>query len=502
MHEESKSKNKTIGGSFLYSFFVTVISGLVIVAYPLTIGLAFGPETMGDFSVLFYWSTFLSIPIANGIAPAIARYIAANKKTDSVVYQTIGLKLTLFYILIISIIFPILSFTVFNLEVVEFLIVLPLIFLTITHYLIRYIMQGQEKFKGLLKLELIAFSVFLPFMVLFSILPNVLQWTNLSAFYFLLIPIIIFHLTIDLIFIIPKLKKVDFKSFFKFPEITKKILLYSLFIGLGSIFGLGTSQMQIIISDLYVDAFEVGVLSFWTSAVVPINIISVALGAILLPRITNLRKVDHNLTQRLVNSINWSFSLLIVPIAGLIFLLFSGYPNFLNVITFNKYDMEYYWPIVILLIYRAVNYLLSSPTTAYFSSFEKKVMINPIASFIFSLSAVLTWIFLVPILEPIDRIFGFAIGIAIGGLLSHIIVQTVALIITKGKIGFHFLFGIFFFGLNVLGIFLLDKWNYVWVFVPWSIVSAPIIAYGIYLLIKTLTNEGFSQSVDEILVES
>ncbi len=496
MHEESKTN--TIGGSFLYSFLVTVISGLVIVVYPLSIGLAFGPETMGNFSVLFYWSTFLSIPIANGIAPAIARYIAASKKTDFEVYQSIGSKLTLFYILIISIIFPILSFTVFNLEVVEFFIVLPLIFLTITHYLIRYIMQGQEKFKGLLKLELIAFGVFLPFMVLFSILPNVLMWENLSTYYFLLIPIIVFHLTIDLIFIIPKLKEIDFKSLIRFPEITKKILLYSLFIGLGSIFGLGTSQIQIIISELHLDQFEVGVLSFWTSAVVPINIIAVAMGAILLPRITNLRKIDSNLTQKLVNSINWSFSLLIVPIAGLVFLLIGAFPNLLNVITLNKYDMEYYWPIVILLIYHSINYLLSSPTIAYFSTFEKKVMISPIASFIFSLSAILTWTFLVPIVG----IYGFTIGIAIGGLLSHITVQATAIIVTKGKIGFHSFFGIFIFGLSALGIYLLGIWNNIWVFVPWAILSAPLIAYGLYKLAKVLTNKDFSQSIDETLLKS
>ena len=167
--QEVTTNNNNIGGSFLYSFFITIISGVVTVAYPLTIGLLFGAETMGDFSVLFYWSTFLSMPIVNGIAPAVARYIAANKKTDYTIYQTIGSKISILYILIISIIFPLLSFLVFNLSVTEFFIVLPLIFLTVAHFLIRYIMQGQEKFKQLLKLELIGFFVFLPSSIIIKI---------------------------------------------------------------------------------------------------------------------------------------------------------------------------------------------------------------------------------------------------------------------------------------------------------------------------------------------
>ena len=495
MQEESSNNN--IGGSFLYSFFVTVISGVVTVAYPLAIGLLFGAETMGDFSVLFYWSTFLSIPIANGIAPAIARFIAANKKTDHVQYQTIGTKMSLLYVLIISIVFPLLSFLVFDLTVVEFFLVLPLIILTITHFLIRYTLQGQEKFKDLLKLEIIAFSVFLPFMVVFSILPHVLNWSGLSAFYFLLIPIIAYHLTIDLIYFIPRIKKVYFKEFFKFPEITKKILLYALFIGIGSLFSLGTSQIQVVISDLYVSEFEVGVLSFWNSAVTPINIITVALGGILLPRVTNLRKIDRQLSQKLVNSFNWSFSMIIIPIIGLVFLLFSKYPVFLDIITFNKYNMVYYWIIVILLVFRAVIYLINSPTIAFYASFEKKVMISPIASFVFSLTAVLAWIFLVPLID----VFGFAVGIALGGVLSFITVQVFALINTKGKIGYHFIFGILFFGLNALGIYLLEVINYIWILVVWSIISIPIIVYGVLILVRILSNKGYSQIVDDVLIE-
>jgi hypothetical protein len=160
--------------------------------------------------------------------------------------------------------------------------------------------------------------------------------------------------------------------------------------------------------------------------------------------------------------------------------------------------MDYYWPIVILLVFRAVIYLINSPTIAFFSSFEKKVLANPIASFVFSLSAILSWIFLVPLLN----VFGFAIGIAIGGVLAFITVQVFALVNTKGKIGFHFLFGILLFGLNGLGIYLIGKINFIWIIVIWSVISIPFIAYGFLMLARILKNKGYSQTVDEVLIEN
>ena len=124
-----------------------MISGIVIILYPLSIGLIFGPEIMGNFSVLFSWSTLLSIPITNGISPAVTRYIAANRKEDYKIFESIGSKLSIFYVIIASVIFSVLSFTIFDFFVVELFIVLALIYSTVIHYLIKSVLQGLEKFK-------------------------------------------------------------------------------------------------------------------------------------------------------------------------------------------------------------------------------------------------------------------------------------------------------------------------------------------------------------------
>ena len=494
---QSISNSKSIGNNFIYSLLVTTIAGLVNVIYPISIGLAFGPELMGNFYVLFNWITFLSIPIVNGIAPAIARFISANKKEESGEYKYIGIRVTIFYAFIVSILFPIFSFTIFNISIADFFVALITIFLFMIHYLIRYILQGQERFKQLFVMEIISFGVFIPMVLLFSILPYILQWTNLSQYFFLFFPIIVFHLTIDIIYLFPRIIRNKFNNIFNFPPVTKNILFYAFLIGLGSLLGLGTNQIQIIISDLYVNEFEVGVLSFWNSAVMPINLLSVSLGALLVPRITNLRKEDNSLAIDLVNKFNWSLSLFLIPLTGIIFLIIGSFPNILEVLTLNKYQMEIYWPIVILLGFQVINSLLANPSISFFASSEKNVRFNPIVSLIYSISVIISWIILVPIF----KVIGFAIGLAIGGGISNIAVQIIAIFITKKKMGFHFIINIILFSIIGLFIYLLDVWNVVGILITCSIISLPVIIYGFYLIIKTVKNSKFSQQINTNLEE-
>ncbi|MHA1442396.1 MAG: hypothetical protein ACTSPK_11115 [Candidatus Heimdallarchaeota archaeon] len=480
--------NKKIPFNLLFSFLIILIIGLVNFAYPIFIGLIYDAETMGGFSVLMNWAGFLSIPIANGIAPAVSRYIAANKKDEVPKFNKLGAKLSLFYLAFALVIYPIISLTLFSFTVLDMFIVIML-FLTFTfHYLFRYSLQGQEKFKHLFKIEIISFCIFIPFMVIFSLLPYLLHWENLTGNIFLFLPVIVYHLAFDVIYVIIDRKNIQIKKLFSFPDVTKKILLYALLVGAGTLFSLGVSQIQIIISDKFVSDFDVGVLGFWDSAIKPIALISVALGAMTIPRITNLRFSKERYDEPFVNSLNFVLTLILYPLFGLIFILMGSYPQVLDILTNNNYNMSLNWLIPILLAFQILNNLLATPTISYYSSSEKKVIYNPIVSFIYSIIVIISWVILVPKFG----IFGFAGGIAIGSFFFSVILQVIALVVTKRKIGMHVFVLLGLYLVSAGAIVLLDYWSHILIISLWSAISVPLIGLGIYLVVKLLKRNEYN----------
>ena len=493
---------KSIGSNFIFSLFITVIIGLVNIVYPLVIGLVYGPETMGNFSVLFYWSTLLNIPISNGIAPAITRYIAASSTNNKETVENIGIKLSIYYIAGIILIYPIIGIFAFKLNVFEVLIVVGITIGLVVHYFYRNTLQGLEKFKTLLKMETISFLIFIPGMLCLGILPKVFEWTFLlDNYYFLFLPMLIFHIAFTIYILVIKRKKINFKSFFKLPNLTNKILLYALFVGLGGLFAFGMSKIQVIISDLFLDDFELGVLSFWDSAIAAITLLTVALGGLLLPRITNLQKFHKKqefLAEEFVNRILWYLTFIISSIAGLVFLLFGSFPKILDVLTLNKYNMETYWLVVILLCFKEINFLILTPAISYILSSDKFVKFNPISSFIYSITVIVTWILMVPKVG----IFGFPAGIAIGSLIHSLVILIFILIVSKKRIGLHIIPLLTIYALNLVSIILLSFINYIILLIIWGIITLVSIAFGLYKLIKLLKDSRFSQTLDYDLVES
>ena len=488
-----KQIRKNIGSNFLFSFIVILIIGLVNIGYPLLIGLLYSAETMGNFSVLFNWAFFLAIPIANGIAPAISRFIAAKTGDETPQINKIGGKITIFYLVMAIIIFPLIGVFVFQLDIFDLLIVISMLIVIILHYLFRYSLQGQERFSRLFKLEIISFAIFLPFMVIFGVLPNILGWTGLTGFHWLFFPVIVYHLAFDILYLFAETKMMDIKEIFSFPEITKKILLYALFVGIGSLFSLGVSQIQIIISDKFLTEFRVGVLGFWDSAIKPISLISVAIGAMTIPRITNLQKSKEEHDVSFVNKINYGLTLLILPIFGLIFLIIAGYPNLFDHLGLTKYQTVIYWIIPIFLCFQVVNNLIATPTISYYSSSERKVIINPIISFAYSLIVIISWIILVPRWD----IWGFVSGIAIGSLVFSLAIQITALIITKRKIGMHVFVMLAFYILGGLSLILVNYISIIILLVLWSCITISSVVIGILLLIKVLKNRDYSITYEE-----
>ncbi len=486
-----KEKENSISKNFTLAVLIFVVIGSVNIIYPLVIGLIYTAETMGQFSILFYWVSLLSIPIQNGLAPSILRFLATKTNNKEKDFNKIGSKITLFYLIIVLMIFPAISLTVLDFSITELVFIIIVLAFSVYHYLFRNSFQGQEKFNLLVKLEFISFGVFIVFMIFFAIFPFAFSWTSMTSYYLFFLPIIAFHITFNIVAIIagkPKGGNLNIKEFFKFPAITKNILQYAAIIGLGSLLGVGVNRAQIIISDLYLTDFEVGVLGFWNYATAPFLLLTITFVAVLVPRITNIQTYNREATNPFVNSLNWGISLILLPIFGLILILISSFPEVIDVLTLSKYDVVTYWLIIIFALFQASSRFISAPLLSYFSSFERKVAFNLLSSVIYSVAVIISWI----ILSPRYGIFGFAAGITIGGFISTIGIQIFALIISKGKIGSHIIIYIIYCSFTSGAIVLTQMWSELYTILIWTFISIPGIIFGIIRLVKLLKTEEYS----------
>ncbi|MHA1781987.1 MAG: hypothetical protein ACTSUL_01025 [Promethearchaeota archaeon] len=481
------TKENSLGRNFLYSAIVTIIIGLVNMVYPVIIGLIYNAELIGYLTILLNWIALFSIPIQNGISPAISRFLAASEPEEAKSLEGLGFKLSTFYIILVFILFPFLSFFIFKLNVKGFFIVLILLVLIIFHYLIRKSLQGQEKYYFLVKIEIIAFVMFIIFFVIFIILPKIFVWSNFYNEYVFCIPIIIYHIIFDGIYFVLRVNDIKSTKMFKLPLITKNILIYAFMVSFGSFLGIGLSKIQIIISQLYITQFEVGVLSFWSNVTAPLSLLTITLNAILVPRVTNLKKFKEEIVNPFIEKINWSLSLTIVPIMDLMFLLIVKYPTIIDLLTLSKYETEFYWPIIILFSFHGMINLLSAPILSFFAASEKKVLFNLIYSVIYSILTIISWFLLVPVIG----VFGFVAGIAIGALFANIFILIVLLIISRGQAGKNLFFLLANYGLIAFFLFIIEEWLQISI-ICWAILTVVLVIIGIRFFIKILKEKEYS----------
>lgn len=491
--DDQQNESNSLKVNLLASLLIILIIGLVNFGYPLLVGLLYGPEIIGNFSVLFYWATLLCIPISNGIAPSISRFIAASNNQNINTLESVGSKILSYYFIVLFIIFPIIASLILGFSFLEIFLILLLSISLAFHYVFRHSLQGQEQFKKLLKFELISFSIFIPSIVFITILPIVLNWITFQNFKLLLIPVIIYHFIFDIIIATNRLKLISFKTFFNLPSISKSILKYAAFAGLSGLLAVGISQIQIVISDFYLIDFELGVLSFWNSIISAITLLSVALKGILVPRITHLRNYNdgEKLAFSLTNSFNWALTFIIVPVVGIIFLLIVAFPSVLDILTAHKYNMLTYWLIVILLCSKEVIFLILIPTSTFLLSSEKYIKFDSIASFVYSVSVIISWILLV----PNYGIFGFAGGIAIGSVFCFIFNHILVLVISKKAIGLHIFLALLLFSLVSVSILLQFLWSKSYMIFVSLIFTLPSIAIGIYKFIRILNTKEYSKKM-------
>ncbi len=489
-----------IANNFLYLLQVFFMLGLVNTAYRLVVGLVFDPVLMGEFSTIFSWVTLLSIPIANGIAPAVNRFIAANSVDDIRKIELIGFKLSTIYLLGIVVLFAILGALVFKLNFLAIVAIILYLVVNVFHFLARKSMQGQERFKELFVIESVTFIAF----VILSVLAVLIGYYDFIpsklTLFLLVVPIIVFNLlaVIILVFNVNKINIRKIKNTLKPHNLTylkgslnQSIIRFSFFIGIGAIFGMGTSQIQIIISNLYLDGFEVGVLGFWQAAATPIHLIAVSLASLLLSRISNLLEHRKELARKVTNQFNWILTLTILPLFGIFVLFIYRYPHVIDFITLDKYNTTTYWLVVVYAFALEVNRLIMSPSRSYISSSEKHVKINPLNYFVYFLVTVVLWILLV----PTYGINGFAIGILLGSISSHIFLLIYTYMITKRStlpIGAHTIVLIpLIVGIGC-SLLLIDYVRIPFLWALWGLISLICIPFGLKELISLLRDEELS----------
>jgi len=473
-------KNTKITSNLLYSIVNTIIFGLVNLAYPLIIGFIYHPTLVGNFSFFNSWVIILSIPIVNGIAPSLSRFIAANSNNKEKIMENMGILFSIIYILTIIIIFPITNIFTTNFSWQELLLVLGLLLSSIFHYLFRHSDQGKEKFKSILILEAISFILIIPLVIVFFFHNGTREFIIQGRYYLLALPMLIYHFTFSLIFILIKNKRKGFNQFFKLSKNKgKRMLFYAVYVFISNVFVLGLSQVQIIISKNMLTDTEVGILGFWNSATAPLALLTVSIISLLIPRLTNLQLNKEHMTEYFVNKFNWGLSLIVIPFFGTLFLFISAYPNWIDAIVPAEYQTMYYWPIIILLAIKEVNNLLWSPTMSYLSTSEMYIPFVAILSFLYAICVVIPWIFLVPKLG----IFGLVTGIAIGSFLTNFLFQLIGFVVYKRKIGSHIIYIIITTAIWYL-FFYFMKWSKIGITIIWLVINIPFFVYGIITLIK------------------
>lgn len=487
-------ENINIANNFVYSIITTLVTGIVNVVYPLIIGIIFDSSIMGRFSILFSWVALLAIPISNGIAPAITRFTAAENKNKSKQVLKTGIQTTLIYGILVLTIFPVIGLLVLDMKIIDLILIIGLILSTIFHYVFRRYLQGLEQFKKLMKIEIASFfAAFVP-----TVISVILVMFNKTESEFLinwlLSPIMFFHIIFLIFIFFTCFKGIRMPKLLKWNKnYVKPIVRYSFLVGVGSLFGLGTSRLQIIVSDFHLSKSDVGLLSFWYFAVTPISLLSIALGSMLVARITNLLKQKKELAKKFVYSLNWILVLIILPLASIFMIIVSIYPQILDVITFSNYQMVYYWPIFVLFLSQVINSLLATPTLALFSSSEKMVRFLPIASFCYSISVIISWFIFVPKYS----IYGFAISTAIGGFVFYTTIHLFEFAVISRKFGFHSLVNVAVSVLTLLVLILINEYDFDLTILTVSIiVYIPVIALGVIKLIKTIKTEEYSKRSD------
>ncbi|MFX0093648.1 MAG: oligosaccharide flippase family protein, partial [Candidatus Hodarchaeota archaeon] len=162
---EARHSSKIITKNYIWSFFTTGLNGLTVSIYPLLVAFLFSEILFATYGIVTSWVLLLSLPISNGIAPALTKYISSyeEKFTEAVINSSYFI-ITPYFLLIAGFSLLLVWFeTSLSLMIGAIFI---LMCLNSLRFQFRKIIQGMEKFKLLAFLEVSANIIFV-----FSVLP-------------------------------------------------------------------------------------------------------------------------------------------------------------------------------------------------------------------------------------------------------------------------------------------------------------------------------------------
>ncbi|MFX0152555.1 MAG: hypothetical protein ACFFAJ_17335, partial [Candidatus Hodarchaeota archaeon] len=428
----------------------TVFIGILNVFYPIAIGFLFSLEYIAILALILSWTQILSIPVSNGIAPASLQHIASKNKVERDIVQSSSVYLAVSWIILFTFIFPLTFHQFHRLSSINLSLIISNTAISSFHVLFRMMLQGKELFQTVAVFEGISLGITIS---CFSIL-YLMYLSNLffDISVFLLIPVLLNHVS----FVFLALKNLGL-SIFNYKTISRiwsyKLLKFAFFVGSGSIVSIGLSNLQIIIANQISDLVTLGIFSFWNYITLPFEIIAIALGSLLLARVSNLSKSSKDDAMNFVVSLNKGFSELIIPLS-LILIFFMFYFSFVfDVLTFDRYLAYYYWPIILMFFLRVLINIMIIPASTFITAF--KVKFNSIIAILMFITTVLTWIFFVKILD----LFVLPLGILNAFIAVMLFGQFVLSYYNRRWSGINIHFLIFILFTFIIGFFIAESFN-------------------------------------------
>ena len=286
------------------------------------------------------------------------------------------------------------------------------------HVLFRMMLQGKELFQKVAICE--GFSLGISFLGFSFIYITNLLHPIIASSVFLLIPILLNHFS----FLLFSLKNLEI-SIFKFRVFNRKTIWdtmrFAFLVGSGSIASLGLVNLQIIFAERLSDFTTFGIFSFWNYVTLPFEIIGIALGSLLLARMSNLSKMREDNEVRLATNLNEAFSEIIIPLSILLIYLIYYFSFIFDILTLNKYNASTYWPIILMFFLKALVSIMIIPTTCYITA--SKVKFNILIALLMFITTTATWIIFLKELNLFVLPFGIFNGIFIAMLFQQIVLS-------------------------------------------------------------------------------
>ena len=411
-------ESTSIQKNFLASIITTVFIGLINVFYPILIGLLFSSKQIGILALILSWTQLLSIPISNGIAPASLHFIAARGKEVRSSVQSSSFFLSFLCIIFVAFILPITIHQEFQLSFIDLMLIVINTTVSSFHVLFRMMLQGKELFQKVAIYEGISLGI--------SILGfSFIYITNsfnpiITSSIFLLIPILINHFS----FLLFSLKKLGI-PILKLRVINSKtiweIMRFAFYVSSGSIASLGLANLQIILAERLSDFTTFGIFCFWSYLTLPFEIIAIALGNLLLARMSNLSKMGKDNEVHLTASLNEVFSEIIIPLSMLLIYLIYYFSFIFDFLTLNKYQASTYWPIILMFFLKALVSIMIIPSTSYIAA--SKVKYNVVIALLMFTTTTATWMIFLKELNLFVLPFGLFNGIFSAMLFQQIVLS-------------------------------------------------------------------------------